>query len=123
MFKELQKQIEEKKRELIKPLKEEIEGIFKGFKIEIDFDLEKSSAILAATKEENNSFINLSFFLEGETRAYTNLAVKHEIENGILMAVKPVPFSIDLSVLNFVFYKLGDLIKSLDPQPQPEEEE
>lgn len=122
MLKELQKQIEQKKRELTQPTIEMFEQIFKGFEITIDFDLEGAFSAASMQQKTENSLIILNFTHTEEEKVFTNYALKYEVEQGIIVGVKASPFSIDQNVINYVFYELENLLKGLQKEETTENE-
>lgn len=121
MIKELQKQIEERKQELIKPVKEEFEQVFQGFDVEVGLNTDNLFSSLLAIKNEGGNFVQLAF-LAAEEKTFSSTSFKQNIENGIVTSVQPTPFTIDTSVINYVFYKLNELIDQVAPSQEPEEE-
>lgn len=123
MLKKLQKQIEKEKQELVKPVKEKLQAVFQNFEIEVDFEGDEK-AIAVLTSKGKEGLVNLSFILDGDQKVFTNHAVEYEIRNGVLIAAKAVPFSIDFQVLGFVFYELNELLALLkDSEEELEETE
>lgn len=122
MLKELQKQIEQKKKELVQPTKEMFEQIFKGFEVTIDFDSEGEFSAASMQQKTENSLIILNFTWTQEEKVFTNYAIKYEVEQGIIVGVKASPFSIDQNVINYVFYELENLLKGLQKEETTENE-
>lgn len=121
MLKKLQQQIEQEKKELIKPIQEKFEQIFTNYEVSIDFDLEGTFANANFEQKTENSIVMLNFTLKEQERTFTNFAVKYEIQAGLILAAKPSPFSIDQNVLNFVFYELNNLLKNIQPKESEDE--
>lgn len=121
MLKDLQKQIEKQKKELLKPLIEEMEQIFQGFEIMADFDTEGTQAYLSAQAIKGDSKSIVNFAATKEDSTFSVLSFKHIVENGIVMGVTPTPFTVSNQVINYVFYKLAELLESLQPKEEKEE--
>lgn len=119
MLKELRKQIEQKKKELIIPIKENLEKIFTGFQIFIDFSIDGSGALATFRKQEEEKESLLSFSVEGEQMLYSSMSLQYEKEDTLIVSVKPLPFTIGLDVIQYVFYELQELLKSMVLEDTP----
>lgn len=121
MLKDLKKQIEAKKQEIIRPVKEKFEIIFQGHSVVVDFDTEGSMASLSTKSLQENTMLILNFVYTEEEKLFTNYSFKYEKDGDIIIAAKPVPFTIDYQVLNFVFYELSQILESLKEKPAEDE--
>lgn len=130
MFKELQKQIEQKKRELVQPTKEKFEQIFNGYKVEINLDAENNAVFASMSQEDESGVILLNFQQKENQKIFSNYGVAYEKDGKVILAAKPMPFTIEYEVIAFVFYELNSILEGLkteetevEPEVETKEEE
>lgn len=120
MLKELQKQIQEKKNEILAPLVGELEQIFSGFSVAAEINDEMSDLSVVMKSKGGGVITEIKFFT-GENEGFSTQSFEYVLDkNGSVVGVKSLPVHVSFQLIAYVFQKLIQLTNELQA---PEESE
>ena len=120
MLKELQKQIQEKKNEILAPLVGKLEQIFSGFSVAAEINDEMSDLSVVMKSNGGGTFTEIKFFT-GENEGFSTQSFEYILDkNGSVVGVKSLPVQVSFQLIAYVFQKLIQLTNELQA---PEESE
>lgn len=124
MIKELQKQIEMQKQNLLQPINDVLEQLKKYYDYQTDIDLEKKIIVIALqTKDDNNRVYGRVNIIRTLNEAVLNTEVSLEYINsqdGHVLGLAAKPLSFDIDFLGYISHLALEILRDLEQESEVE---